>query len=119
MEGDKELKQVLKEYAFEETSSSFDAVIMQKITAAMSKKEKPLMNAFVLSVLKIVFLISGISLIGCLIFLPLPHMQFSFTSNFSNNVYRQLFSFLIAFWVVLLFNTWWNSRQNKPKPQLY
>jgi len=118
MEEDKNLKKLLKEYAFEETSSSFDAVVMQKITTALAKNEKPLMNGFVLLLLKIIFLIGVISLFVCWIFLPESEFQFNFSLKFDNNVYRQLFSFFIIFWIVMLVNTWWNSRQEKSKPQL-
>jgi O-antigen/teichoic acid export membrane protein len=118
MEEDKNLKKLLKEYAFEETSSSFDAAVIQKITAGLAKNQKPLMNVFILFLLKIIFLFSAISLIACLIFLPLPKMQFSFAFSLSSNVYRQLFSFLVIFWIVMLTNTWWNSRQGKSKTQL-
>ena len=118
MEEDKNLRKLLKEYAFEETSSAFDALVMRKITAAVTKKGKPLMNAFVLILLKIIFLLSAISLIMCLIFLPLPQLQFGFSLNLSSNIFRQLFSFIVIFWIVMLFNTWWNSQQEKSNSHL-
>ena len=56
MQEDKDLKILLKEYAFEETSSAFNDAVMQRIEAAVSAKQsKPLLNDSILKFLIVIF----------------------------------------------------------------
>ena len=113
MQEDKNLKKILQEYAFEETSSTFANSVMQQINIGTTKQIKPLLNPFILSLLKIVFSLSTITLIICFLFLRTHKFHPVLFFNLNNEIYQQLFSFLIVFWIMMLVNTWWNSRQKK------
>ncbi|HEY2727941.1 MAG TPA: hypothetical protein VGI61_12255 [Parafilimonas sp.] len=110
---EKDLKILLQEYGFEETSSAFNDVVMQQINI-LSKQTKPLLNTFVLKLLKIIFILVVISLVICAAFFPpnLPSISFV---DISSNVYKQMFSFVIVFWVMMFINVWWNSRKRTLK----
>ena len=116
MQEDKDLKILLKEYAFEETSSSFNNNVMQHINAAASARQsKPLLNIFILKALIVIFMVVVIAVILCLIYLPLKSLPFNLSFTVSNNIYSQLFSFIIAFWIVMFINIGWNKRQSISK----
>lgn len=104
MQEDKNLKKLLHEYAFEETSSTFNDAVMQRINTTISVQKKPLLNVFVLNLLKIVFLLCSILLVAYFIFSSFNKAPFLLAINFNDTVYRQLFSFLAVFWIVMLIN---------------
>jgi len=113
MEQDKDLKILLKEYAFEETSSTFNNSVMQRIEAAVSAKQsKPLLNAFILKTLTATFIIVALTVIICLVYLPSNNLPFNLSFALNNSIYNQLFSFIIVFWIMMLINIWWNKRHS-------
>ena len=115
MQEDKKLKELLMKYAVEETSEEFTATVMQRIEAMAAAKThttslvkynffKILLIAFLLvcAVLFILsFFIKGIQL-PIYVSLKLPAEYFS-----------QVVFFLIAFWVVMFINLFWNKLYNK------
>ncbi|MEP6466611.1 MAG: hypothetical protein ABJB05_09905 [Parafilimonas sp.] len=115
MQEDKNIKLLLQEYGVEETSSSFNNDIMQRINAALATKQsKPLLNNFIIRLLKIAFLIVAISVISLFCFVP--NLNFSF--DIRNNIFNQLFTFIIVFWIGMLMNICLNKIWSK-KTVLY
>ncbi len=105
MNDDTAIKNLLQQYGIEETSSAFNDNVMQRINAEVfAKQSKPLLSAFVLNLLKIIFLLVVVVLVVFVISDPA-----SFSINVSN-IYRQLFSFIIVFWIGMLINAWLNKR---------
>ena len=114
MEEDKNIKKLLQEYGVEETSSAFNNNVMQKINAAVfTKQANPLLNPFTVNLLKIIFSIVFIVLIACILFIPFNNLPEIFSINVSSNVYNQLFSFIIVFWIGMFLNLWLNKRWSK------
>jgi len=110
MQDDERIKMLLHEYGVEETSSTFNNNVMQRINIAFTKQTKPLLNAFILKLLKIVFSIVLIAIIICFVFIPINNFHTPLSINLSGEVYRQMFTFIIVFWVVMLMNMWLNKR---------
>ena len=105
MQNDTTIKNLLKQYGVEETSSTFNIDVMQRINAAiLAKQSKPLLSVFVLNLLKIIFLIVVVILVAFVISNPAG------ISISLNNIYRQIFSFIIVFWIGMLMNIWLNKR---------
>ena len=105
MQNDSTIKNLLQQYGVEETSSTFNNDVMQRINAAiLAKQSKPLLSAFVLNLLKIIFLLIVVILVAFVISNPA-----GFSINVSN-IYRQIFSFIIVFWIGMLINIWLNKR---------
>jgi hypothetical protein len=114
MEEDKNIKILLQEYGVEKTSSSFNNKVMQKINAAViTKQAKPLLNPFIVNLLKIIFSLVIIALVICLVFLPLKNLPVTFSININGNIYKQLFSFILTFWIGMFMNLWLNKRWSK------
>lgn len=112
MQEDKSLKMLLHEYAIEETSSTFNNNLMQKIiSASFTQQSKPLLNTFILNLLKIIFSLAIATVIICIIFMPFKNFPEIFSVNLSYNTYQQLFSFVIVFWIVMFINIWWNKKR--------
>ncbi|MEO8711033.1 MAG: hypothetical protein ABI405_02860 [Parafilimonas sp.] len=115
MQEDKNIKLLLQEYGVEETSSSFNNDIMQRVNAALvTKQSKPLLNNFIIRLLKLAFLIVAISVISIVCFVP----NLNFYFNIHNNIFNQLFTFIIVFWVGMLMNICLNKIWSK-KTVLY
>ena len=113
MQEDKDLKILLKEYAFEETSSTFNDTVMQRIEAAVSAKpSKPLLNDSVLKFLIAIFIIALVSVITGLIYLPVNSLPFNLSFSLSSNSYSQLFSFIVVFWIMMFINIGWNRKHS-------
>jgi hypothetical protein len=111
MQEDENIKSLLQAYGIEETSSTFNNNVMQKITAASFKKEtEPLLNIFILKLLKIAFFIIAVLIVLCVCFIPSNNFRVEFAVNLNSNIYGQLFSFIIVFWVMMLINLLWNKR---------
>lgn len=111
MEGNKNIKMLLLEYGIEETSSTFNNNIMQRInTSVFTKQSKPLLNAFTLNLLKIIFFLIIIMLVASIMFLPFNNVPPAFSINVNSSIYKQLFSFIIVFWIGMLMNLWLNKK---------
>ena len=108
---EKDLKILLQEYGFEETSPAFNNLVMQRIDTVLSKQTKPLLNGFILNLLKVVFFLIIISLIICCIFFPLNNLPSISFVDITSSVYKQIFSFVIVFWIMMFLNIWWNARK--------
>jgi|SRR6516164_9447720 hypothetical protein len=105
MQNDSTIKNLLQQYGIEETSSSFNNSAMQKINAdVFARQQRPLVNPFILSVLKIIFLIVVVALIACVVSDPA-----GFSISLSN-IYKQIFSFIFVFWIGMMMNIWLNKR---------
>ena len=116
MQEDKNLKNLLNEYAIQDTSSTFSSNVMEKITAAsFIHQSKPLLNNNILNLLKIVFLIVLIALIIYVVITPFKNITVPFNTDIDENIYKQLFSFIIAFWTTIIINLWVNKRWNIEK----
>ena len=114
MQEDKNIKKLLQQYGVEETSSTFNNNVMQQITAASYKQPlKPLLNAFILKLLKIIFILVAIALVIFILFIPFNNLPVPFSINISSDIYKQLFSFIAVFWIIMLVNFWWNKRWNR------
>src|SRR5215472_10668684 len=112
MEEDKKIKMLLQEYALGETSSTFNDDVMLKIKAAvLTQKTRPLLNTFILNLLKIIFCVVVVVIVGCTILFPI-NLPATFSININSNIYKQLFSFIIVFWAGMFMNLWWNKRWN-------
>jgi hypothetical protein len=110
MQEDKDLKMLLKEYAFEETSSAFNNAVMQQVAAVPARQSKPLLNGLILKILMSVFIVAFLSLIICLIYFPVNSLPFNISPAFSSSFYSQLFSFITVFWIVMFINIGWNKK---------
>jgi sulfur carrier protein ThiS len=111
MEEETTIKNLLQQYGIEETSSAFNNNVMQRINAdVFVMQSKPLLNGMVLKLLKIIFLLVVLAIVACVAFNP-P----TFSVKVNSNIYRQLFSFIIVFWITMLINIWLNKRWTSKK----
>ena len=105
MQEDKELKDLLMKWAVENPSADFTSHVMQRITSASvaNAHTQPLLNQRVLRILLWVFILTCILLLT-LCFTTLISLPFQPTIVLPVKYFSQGFSFLFAFWVVMLFN---------------
>ena len=116
MEEDKRIKTLLQQFGVEETSSTFSNSVMEKINAAVLIKEtKPLLDNSIVNFLKIIFCLVVVMLSACILFIPFNNMPIIFSINISSNIYKQLFSFIIVFWIGMFINVWLNKIWNSKK----
>ena len=112
MEEDKNLQDLLKSFAMQETSTSFEDQLMQKITA-INQTSKPLINAMLQRVLILV----GIAVILSLIILTASMNQNDISQYipivFSGKNSIRFFYFFVSFWIVMSINILWNKKQSK------
>jgi hypothetical protein len=105
MKDDTIIKNLLQQYGIEEPSSTFNNNVMQRINAEVfAKQSKPLLSAFILNILKVTFVIVVVAIVVFVVSDPA-----SFSINVSN-IYRQLFSFIIVFWIGMLMNLGLNKK---------
>jgi hypothetical protein len=105
MQEDKNLKELLMKWAVENPSATFTSHVMQRITATSvaNSHPAPLLKQRLLQVLLGVFILVCIALL-ILSFTTPVSLPFQFTIKFPAKYLSQGFYFLIAFWVVMLFN---------------
>ena len=112
MQEDKKLKSLLTKYAMQEPSTEFDDKVMQLIEASKTTGPVFLISRILLHILPGVFIAVSILLFLTTFFMQPQSLPVHFYLPLSLNVYRQLFSFLAAFWIVMLINLWW-YKQNR------
>jgi hypothetical protein len=106
MQEETTIKNLLQQYGIEETSSTFNNNVMQRINAdVFGMQSKPLLNGTVLKFLKIIFLLVVLAIVACVALNPA-----TFPIKVNSDIYRQLFSFIIVFWITMLINIWLNKR---------
>jgi hypothetical protein len=112
MQEDKIFKILLNENAMQETSSSFNENVMQRIQAAGLHKSTPLISSFILKSLLFIFFAVLAAAIICLMIVPLNSLPLNITFNISAATYNQLLSFILIFWLMMFVNILWNKWQN-------
>lgn len=113
MQEDKKLQSLLTKYAIQEPSTTFDDKVMQLVEASKTTRPVFLISRMLLHTLFGVFITVSILLFLTAAFFIQPQLlPVHFYMPLSLNVYMQLFSFLAAFWIVMLINLWWN-KQNR------
>jgi len=110
MQEDKNLKSLLSKYAMQEPSEEFDNNIMQLIEKSKLTQPSFLINRLLLRVLAALFAIISIALVATSIFAKPKTYPINFSISFSPDLYKQLFSFIVAFWIVMFINLWCNKR---------
>ena len=110
MEKDKNLHSMLTKYAFQQTSKGFEDKVMHRITELKTRPATSVMDRVLLRTLWIIFFIVMLTLLVAAFFVQPKSLFIPVSISVSPGVYTQLFSFLAAFWVVMLINLWWNKR---------
>jgi hypothetical protein len=110
MEKDKELQSLLTKYALQEPSEKFNERVMHLITKPGTKHITSLTSGLLQRVLLIIFITVTIALLITSFFIQPKTLITPLSISLPANIYKQLFSFLGAFWVVMLVNLRWNKR---------
>ena len=110
MQEDKKLQSLLTKYAMQEPSAGFDDKVMKLVEASKTTTPYFLISRSVLRILLCVFIIVSIVLFLTTSFIQPQSLTVHFYIPLPPNVYMQLFSFLAAFWIVMLINLWWNKQ---------
>jgi hypothetical protein len=112
MQEDKRLKDLLVKYAVEETSENFTSTVMQRIELMSAKTYIPLLKQNPLKILIVAFLLVCTGLLVISIFMyDSFQLPFYFSIMFPAKYFSQIIFFLIAFWVVMFINHFWNKKQ--------
>ncbi len=111
MQEDKKLKELLIKYAVEETSEDFTGNVMQRIElmAAAKTHTTSLVKYNLLKILLIAFLSICVVLLILSIFIKGVQLPFYFSLKLPAVYFSQIVFFLIAFWLVMLINLFWNK----------
>ena len=106
MQEDKHLKALLKQWAVENPSADFTSRVMQRVTPAytFNTPPTPLLKQKVPQLLFSIFILICIALLALSFIMPAASLPVQFTVKLPVINFSQGFSFLIAFWVVMLFN---------------
>ena len=114
MQEDKKLHSLLTQYAMKEPSAEFDENVMQIVAKSKTSQATSFTERSLQRLLLIIFVITAAALlITAFFFQPqklLAYISFSVPAD----VYKQLFSFLAVFWIVMLINFWWNKKEVMP-----
>jgi hypothetical protein len=110
MEKDKNLQSILTKYALQQTSEGFEEKIMQRITELKTRPATSLIDRMLLRTLLIIFFVVMLVLLIAAFFVQPKSLFIPVSISVSPGIYTQLFSFLAAFWIVMLINLWWNKR---------
>jgi len=105
MQEDKDLKELLMKWGVENPSADFTSHVMQRITSAYvtNSHTVPLLKQRIMQVLLGVFILVCIALLALCFTTPLA-LPFQFSVELPARYISQGFSFLIAFWLVMLLN---------------
>jgi hypothetical protein len=109
MQKDKKLQSLLTKYAIQEPSAAFDDKVMQLIKPVKTTQPVFLIGRIWLRILLCVFIIASIVLFLIALFMHPQSLPVHFYIPIPLKLYTQLFSFLVAFWIVMLTNLWWNK----------
>jgi hypothetical protein len=115
MQEDKKLKELLMKYAVEETPENFTDTVMQRIEAMAAVKTHTISlakNKF-LKILLIAFVLVCAVLLILSIFKKGVQLPIYFSLKLPAEYFFQVVFFLIAFWVVMFINLFWNKLYNK------
>jgi hypothetical protein len=110
MQDDKKLSDLLNTYAVQQPAKGFDSTVMHRITA--TKPAAPLMNTSLTKFLFGLFIIIVVVALLTAFYIQPQLLPVRFTMPVSADVYRHLFSFFIAFWMVMGVNLWWQKRKS-------
>lgn len=108
MQDDKKLHDLLNTYTIQQPSEGFDSGVMHRITA--TKSATPLMNTPLVKFLCGLFIVIVFLVLGTAFYIQPQLLPVRFTMLVSANGYTHLFSFFIAFWVVMGVNLWWERK---------
>jgi hypothetical protein len=105
MQEDKNLKELLMKWAVENPPTDFTTHVMQRITAdtMANAHTAPLLKQRLIQVLLSVFILVCMALLALCLTTPTA-LPFQFTIKLPVKYFSQAFSFLIAFWTVMLLN---------------
>src|SRR4051794_18682382 len=105
MQEDKDLKALLMKWGIENPSADFTSHVMKRITSASvaNSHTSPLLKQRLLRILFVVFILVCMALLALCLTTP-SFLPFQFTIELPVKYFTQGFSFLIAFWVVMLLN---------------
>jgi hypothetical protein len=115
MQEDKKLKELLMKYAVEETPGDFNATVMQriKLMAAAKTHTTSLVKYKLLKILLTAFLSICVVLLILSIFIKGVQLPFYFSLKLPAEYFSQVVFFLIAFWLVMSINLFWNKMHYK------
>lgn len=105
MQEDKDLKDLLMKWAVECPSADFTSRVMQRVASASvtNPHTAPLLKQRLPQIVAGIFLLICIALLALCITTPVL-LPFQFTVSVPARYLSQGFSFLVAFWVVMLFH---------------
>jgi hypothetical protein len=110
MQEDKKLHSLLTRYAMKEPSARFDESVMQMITKSKITHATSFTGHSLQRLLIITFMITTAALLITAFFFQPQKLLAYISFSVPVNVYKQLFSFLAVFWIVMLINFWWNKK---------
>jgi hypothetical protein len=115
MQEDKKLKELLIKYAVEETPKDFTGNVMRRIQlmAAAKTHTTSLVKYKLLKILLIAFLLVCAVLFILSIFIKDIQLPFYFSIKLPTTYFSQVVFFLIAFWLVILINLFWNKMYHR------
>ncbi|WP_018612275.1 hypothetical protein [Segetibacter koreensis] len=102
---DKKLKELLREYAMEETSADFTNIVMSRLQCAdLWQKTVPLFKLRLPQMLAALFAAICGALLLLSFFIQSTQLPVHFSVKLPENYFSQIISFLIVFWIVMLVN---------------
>lgn len=106
MQDDKELKELLKKWGVEHPAANFTSRVMQQVTSTYSAHPQtpPLFKQTLPRILICLFILVCSVMLALSLKLPGKALPFQFEIQLPIKYLYQGFSFLIAFWTVMLFN---------------
>jgi hypothetical protein len=111
MQEDKRLHSLLTQYAMKEPSAEFDESVMQIVAKSKITHASSLTGGSLQRLLLIIFMITTAALLITTFFFQPQKLLAYITFSIPENIYKQLFSFIAAFWIVMLINLWWNKKE--------
>ena len=114
MQEDKKLKELLMKYAVEETPENFTGTVMQRIESMAVKTHRTSFAKFkLLKILLIAFLLVCAVLFILSIFIKGMQLPIYFSLKLPAEYFSQVVFFLLAFWVVMFINLFWNKMSHR------
>lgn len=105
------MKSLLSTYGVQEPSAGFDDKVMQLLDTPVAAHAVVFLKPLVLRILLGIFIAACVALSVIAFFVNPQIFNNYITVSLPSSVYTQLFSFLAAFWIVMLANLWWNKRK--------
>lgn len=116
MQDDKNFKELMMKCAVEETSQDFTAETLRRIEAlSATKTSQPLINHTIKQAFIIGFAIVLTALLAISLFIKPADLPFNFIQipTIRVEVFYNLISFILAFWVLMFLNYYLQNRNTK------